>query len=149
MKQCLHRITVLALTQFLCLFSSDCILVGSVFWGLWSHNHDADSYYKVHITKLTATRLNFVLTLGRQYKKSYPRTETVLILDTIPKLKDFVINSSVIAKSNIAERYRSGTVLGFPNPTSVSVKFDDGKTKVVLLEDLRLVKRPRFCVNDV
>lgn len=120
-----------------------------MFWGLWRHNKGAFDYYKAHITKLTATRLNFVLTIGRQYKRSYPRTDSVLILDTIPKLKDISINSSVIAKSNIPERYSSGTVTHFPSATSVFVKFDDGENKKVLFEDLRLVKRPRFCVNDI
>jgi len=127
----------------------DCILVGSMFWGLWRHNKDAFNYYKAHITKLTATRLDLVFKIGSQYTRTYPRTESVLILDTIPKLKDISINSSVIAKSNIPERYRSGTVTHFPSETSVFVKFDDGKTKLVLFEDLRLVKRPRFCVNDI
>lgn len=130
-------------------FFSDCILVGSMFWGLWRHNKGAFNYYKAHITKMTATRLGIVLATDRQYKTSHPRTESVLILDTVPKLKDISINSSVIAKSNIPDRYRSGTVLVIPSSTSVSVKFDDGETKLVLLEDLRLVKRPHFCVNDI
>ena len=120
-----------------------------MFWALWKHNKGAFNYYKAHITKLTATRLDLVFKIGSQYTRSYPRTESVLILDTIPELKDISINSSVIAKSSIAERYRSGTVLGFPSATSVFVKFDDGETKEVLFEDLRLVKRPRFCVNYI
>jgi len=148
-KQCLRRVTVLLLTQFSSPFSSDCILVGSMFWGLWRHNKGTFNYYKAHITKLTATRLDLVFKVGSQYTRSYPRTNSVLILDKIPKLKDISINSSVIAKSNIPVRYRSGTVLVIPSATSVSMKFDDGETKLVLLEDLRLVKRPRFCVNDI
>jgi len=122
-----------------------------MFWGLWRHKDGVFNYYKAYITKLTAKRLDFVLKIGSQYKNSYPRTESVLILDTVPKLKDISINSSVIAKSNIPERFRSGTVvaLSWHSATSVSVKFDHGETKVVLLEDLRLVKHPRFCVNGI
>ena len=120
-----------------------------MFWGLWRHKDGVFNYYKAHITKLTAKRLDFVLKIGSQYKKSYPRTESVLILDTVPKLKDISINSSVIAKSNIPERFRSGTVVRYLSATSVSVKFDHGETNLVLLEDLRLVKHPRFCVNGI
>ena len=122
-----------------------------MFWGLWKYNKDANNYYKAYITKLNATHLEFVLKIGKQYTRSYRRTEPVLILDTVPKMKDISINSSVIAFqiANEPDRYRSGTVVGFPSATSVSVKFDDDKTSLVLLKYLRLVKRPRFCVNNI
>ena len=73
----------------------------------------------------------------------------MLILDTVPKRKDISFNSSVIAlqSSDLPGRYRSGIVVGFPGTASASVQFDDGKTSSVLLKDLRLEKRPRFCVN--
>ena len=75
----------------------------------------------------------------------------MLIVDTVPKKKDISINLSVIARqhSRLPFRYRSGTVVGFPRPNLVSVKFDDGETASVVLKYLRLVKRPRFCVNDI
>ena len=75
----------------------------------------------------------------------------MLILDTVPQIKDISINSSVIARqhSHLPDRYRSGIVVGFPSASSVSVKFDDGETHSVLLKHLRLVNRPRFCVNDM
>ena len=120
-----------------------------MFWGLWQHNHGAFNYYKAYITKLTATHLELVFKIGQQYRRSYRRAESVLILDTVPKLRDISINSLVIAKSDLPERYRSGTVVGFRSESLVSVEFDDGVTSLVLLEDLRLVKRPRFCVNDM
>lgn len=131
--------------------SSDCILVGSMFWGLWKYNHGADNYYKAYITKLTATHLHFVLKIGNQYSRIYRRNESVLILDAVPSMKDMSFNSSVIAfqGTDDPKRYRSGIVVGFPSAASVSVKFDDGKTSDVVLQDLRLVKRPRFCVNNI
>lgn len=73
----------------------------------------------------------------------------MLILDKVPKLKDISFNSPVIAlyKEDRPDWYRSGIVLGFPSAASASVQFDDGKVSLVSLEYLRLVKRPRFCVN--
>ena len=122
-----------------------------MFWGLWSHRHGANGYYKAYITKLTATHLDFILQIGAHYKRSYQRTEQVLILDTIPTIKDISINSTVIARQHrqLPSRYRSGIVVGFPSAASASVKFDDGEIHEVLLKHLRLVKRPRFCVNDI
>ena len=122
-----------------------------MFWGLWRYNYGANNYYRVYITKLTATHLDFVLKLDNRYTRSYRRTDPVLILDTVSKMKDISINSHVIAlqRSDLPGRYRSGTVLGYPSPTVASVKFDDGETKLVLLEYIRLVKRPRFCLNDI
>ena len=138
-------------TEFSRPFSSDCILVGLMIWGLWSYRRGANHYYKAYITKLTDTHLDFVLQIGAQYKRSYQRTDQVLILDTIPTIKDISINSTVIARQHpntLPDRYRSGIVVGFPSASSASVKFDDGETRMVLLKYLRLVKRPRFCVNE-
>ena len=76
----------------------------------------------------------------------------MLILDTVPEMKDISINSSVIARQHPTkepDRYRSGIVVGFPSDSLVSVKFDDGETLFVLLKYLRLVNRPGFCVNDI
>ena len=150
--RCLHGITVLPLTQFSCPFTADCILVGSMFWGFWRYNNGAKSYYKAYITKLTATHLDFVLQFDNRLTRSYRRIDPVLILDTVPKLNDISINSLVIARqhSHLPKRYRSGIVVGFPGESLVSVKFDDGETASdVLLEHLRLVNRPRFCVNGI
>ena len=149
--RCLHGITVLPLTQFSCPFTADCILVGSMFWGFWKHNKGANNYYKAYITKLTATHLDFVLQYDNRLTRSYRRINPVLILDTVPKLNDISINSSVIARqhSHLPKRYRSGIVVDFPGESLVSVEFDDGETASVLLEHLRLVKRPRFCVNGI
>jgi len=93
-----------------------------------------------------------VLQIGAQYKRRYQRTEPVLILDTIPTIKDISINSTVIARQHPKDepdRYRSGIVVGFPSAASASVKFDDDETHEVPFKYLRLVKRPRFCVNDI
>ena len=149
--RCFHCVTVLPLILFSCLFSSDCILVGSIFWGFWKYSHDAMNYYKAYIIKLNPTHLDFALQVSARHTRSYRRNNPVLILDTVPKKTDISINSSVIARqhSRLPDRYRSGTVVGFPRATLVSVKFDDGETLSVLLKHLRLLNRPRFCVNDI
>ena len=149
--RCLHCVTVLLLTLFSCPFSSDCILVGSMFWGLWKYNKGANSYYKTYITKLTATHLDFVLQFDNRLTRSYRRNDPVLILDTVPKMEDISINSPVIARQHsiLPDRYRSGIVVGLPSASLVSVKFDDGETRFILVKHLRLVNRPRFCVNDM
>ena len=122
-----------------------------MFWGFWRHNKDADNYYKSYITKLTATHLGFVLQYDNRLTRSYRRNDSVLILDKVPEMKDISINSTVIARqhSHLPERYRSGVVVDFPSASLVSVKFDDDKTASVNLQHLRLVNRPRFCVNDI
>ena len=122
-----------------------------MFWGFWKYNQGANNYFKAYITKLTSTHLDFWLKIGKHYKRSYRKNDPVLILDTIPEMKDIWINSSVIARQHrrLPERYRSGIVVGFPSASLVSVKFDDGETRSVLLEHLRLVNRPRFCVNGI
>ena len=70
----------------------------------------------------------------------------MLILDTVPKIKDISINSSVIARQHgrLPDRYRSSIVEGLPSATLVSVKFDDSETHSVQLKHIRLVNRPRF-----
>ena len=122
-----------------------------MFWGLWKYNKEAFNYYLAYITKLNATHLDFVLKLNRKLTRSYRRTEEVLILDTIPDKKDISVNSSVIArhKQSHPEWYRSGTVVGFSGTGFASVQFDNNEKSWVTFKNLRLVKRPRFCVNDM
>ena len=119
-----------------------------MFWGLWKYSHGADNYYKVYITKLNVTHVDFVLAINNQKTRSYRRTQEVLILDTIRKQRDIPVNSSVIALHR-PEWYRSGTVVKFSGTAFASVKFDDNSTKWVRFENLRLVKRPRFCISDI
>lgn len=141
----------LTLTLCFFLFPLDCVLVGSTFWGLWNFKKRAFNYYEVYIIKLNATHLNFVLKYGNKLTRSYERTKEVLILDKIPNKKDISVNSSVIARhrESIPEWYRSGTVVGFSGTAYASVKFDDDKEAWVKFENLRLVRRPHFCVNDM
>jgi len=129
----------------------DCVLVGSMFWGLWKYNKEAFNYYLAYITKLNATHLDFVLKSNKKLTRSYRRTEEVLILDTIPNKKDISVNSSVIArhKQSHPEWYRSGTVVDFSGTAFASVQFDNNEKSWVRFKNLRLVKRPHFCVNDV
>ena len=79
-----------------------------MFWGFWKYNKGANSYYKTYITKLTATHLDSSLQFDNRLTRSYRRNDPVLILDTVPKLKDISINSSVIARqhSRLPDRYR-------------------------------------------
>ena len=122
-----------------------------MFWGFWKYNKGAHSYYKTYITKLIATHLDSSLQFDNRLTRSYRRNDPVLILDTVSKMKDISINSSVIARQHsiLPDRYRSGFVVGFPSASLVSVKFDDGETRSILLKHLRLVNRPRFCVNGM
>jgi len=122
-----------------------------MFWGLWKYNKEAFNYYLAYITKLNATHLDFVLKSNKKLTRSYRRTEEVLILDTIPNKKDISVNSSVIArhKQSHPEWYRSGTVVDFSGTAFASVQFDNNEKSWVRFKNLRLVKRPHFCVNDV
>ncbi len=127
-------------------------MLGSMVWGLWAYNKDAFNYYPAYVTKLTATHVNFVLILGAKFTRSYNRTEQVLIVDEIPKQKDISVNTAVIAqhRSDKPEWHRSGTIVGIPGDRFVSVRFDDGKIQNwVKLDNIRIVKRPRFCNDNI
>ncbi|XP_078348007.1 uncharacterized protein LOC144633094 [Oculina patagonica] len=130
----------------------DCILVGSKFWGMWSYKEDAFHYYRAYITKMNGTHVDFALKVNKDKTRSYKRTEPVLIVDRIPLMEDITVNSPVIAEHRTDRPYwyRTGTVKATSGSAFVKVKFDDGKlTKWVRLENLRLVKRPRFCEDNI
>ena len=127
-------------------FCSECILVGSSFWGLWTHRDNSYNYYQAFITKLNDTHLDFALKVNNRQTRSYKRTDPVLIIDKIPEMKDITVNSQVIAlyRPYIPERYRVGKVT-YTSRASVHVTFHDGQRRWVTLQQLRLVRRPRFC----
>ena len=144
------------IVKFFCsilfLFSLECILVGSLFWGLWAYNKKAFNYYRAYITKITGTHVDFVLEINSKQTRSYRRTEPVLIIDKIPEMKEVSVNARVIAVQNTAHKewYRTGNVTRIVGTSLVSVRFDDGKPrKWVPLNELRLVKRPRFCMDNI
>ena len=123
-----------------------------MFWGLWTNRDRSLNYYKAYITKLNDTYVDFVLEYNKQKTRSYRRTEPVLIIDDkISEIKNVARNAPVIAqhKGHMSEWYRTGTAMGISGTSFVSVKFDDGVTQWVSLENLRLVKRPRFCVDNM
>ena len=131
---------------------SECILPGSVFWGLWSRKGNSLDYYRAFITKITASDINFLLQINNAQRRSYKRTEPVLVIDKIPEMKEVSVNSSVIAvhKHSMPEWYRAGNVTGTNERLSlVTVRFKNGDQKWVPLNQLRLVKRPKFCVDRV
>ena len=67
-------------------------------------------------------------------------------------MKEISVNSSVIAvhRSDKPEWFRAGNVTGTNERLSlVHVKFKNGDQKWVQLNQLRLVKRPKFCVDRV
>ena len=132
-------------------FRLECILVGSRFWGLWAYKNKSFNYYKAYITKITGTHVDFVLEFNRDKKRSYNRTESVLIIDKIPEMKEVSVNSRVIAVHISARKdwYRSGTVRRISGPNYVLVQFDDDRQRWVPLNELRLVKRPGFCTNNI
>lgn len=76
----------------------------------------------------------------------------MLVIDEIPEMKEISVNSSVIAVHNpsMPEWYRAGNVTGTNEGLSfVTVRFKNGDQKPVPLNQLRLVKRPKFCVDKV
>ena len=129
--------------------SSVCVQVGEIFWGLWAWNKGAINYYRANITRITPTRVDFALVYNREQKRSYPRTDEVLIIDKVPSIGDVPPNSPVIANQfSDRKQYRTGDTTGLFDDSSVYVRFDDGEEKVVPLRRVRLVSRPLFC-SDV
>ena len=104
------------------------------------------------MTKITASHINFLLEVNNGWRRSYNRAEPVLVIDKIPELKEISVNSSVIAvhKPSMPEWYRAGNVTGTNKSSSlVTVRFKNGDQRWVPLNQLRLVKRPKFCVDRV
>ena len=123
-----------------------------MFWGLWSRNDNSLNYYKAFITRITASRIDFLLEINNAERRSYKRTEPVLVIDKISDMKEISVNSSVIAvhRPDMPEWYRAGNVTGTNEPLSiVTVRFKNGDQKWARLNQLRLVKRPKFCVDSV
>ena len=76
----------------------------------------------------------------------------MLVIDKIPQMKDIFVNSRVIAvhRTDKKEWYRTGTVTGTDGSSFVSVKFHNGQQRHwIPLKELRLVNRPRICVDRV
>ena len=123
-----------------------------MFWGLWSQRANSNNYYKAYITRINDTHIDFALEVDNRLKRSYKRTDPVLIIDKIPEMKDITLNASVIAvhRPDRTLWYRTGIVTAIsPRNSSVLVRFDDRQTRSVPLNELRLVKRPRFCTNNM
>ena len=131
-------------------FLLDCILVGLEVWGLWAERDDSLNYYKANIIKLNATRVDFALQVNNRHTRSYKRSDPVLVIDKIPEMNDISVNSRVIAvhRTYWKEWYRTGTVTGTDGSSFVSVKFKNGQQRHgIPLNELRLVNRPRVCVD--
>lgn len=113
----------------------------------------ADDYYKAYITSLTKTHLTFCLDNPNSGKcRTYPRTNSVLIIDKVPEKEELLIKRRVITSHNIdhPEWFRSGTVdKVFASFGIVEIIFDDGEAKYFYitteLNKIRLVTRPIFC----
>ena len=75
----------------------------------------------------------------------------MLIINRIPKKREISVNAPIIAVHNpdVSDWYQTGTVKNVKKSEKgkfeVNVKFDDGTSRLVLLKEIRLVKRPRFC----
>ena len=110
-------------------------------------------YHKAYITKLTQTRLKFVLEAPKSHwKRSYKRTDPVLIIDKIPKKEEIFGKARVIASYNnyYPKWYKSGSVRYINTRTNeMQVAFDDKTYQSFSLKKelgkVRLVKRPRIC----
>ena len=123
-----------------------------MFWGLWSRKENSINYYKAFITRTSVTHINFVLQVDNSWWREYKRTEPVLVIEKIPEMKEMSVNSSVIAvhKPSMPEWYRTGNVTGINDRSSfVYIRFKNGDKKWVPLNELRLMKRPKFCVDSV
>ncbi|CAH3178976.1 unnamed protein product, partial [Porites lobata] len=129
----------------------DCILVGSMFWGLWSQRDRSNNYYKAFIYGINDTQIEFILEYNNGFKQVYKRTDPVLIIDKKPEKREISVNASVIAVHDpkMKEWYRTGTVINTAASEMgeflASVRFDNGDLRLVPIRQLRLVKRPRFC----
>ena len=131
-------------------FCLDCILLGSRFWGLWTQRDNSSNYYRVFISRINNTHIEFILQLNNNWKRTYNRTAPVLIINRIPEKQEISVNAPVIAvhKPTKPEWYRTGTVKKIVSDRGefkVEVKFDNGDSRSVLLTEIRLAKRPRFC----
>ena len=101
---------------------------------------------------MNVTHLDFALEFDKAYTRSYNRTDQVLITDEVVEIKDISVNSRVIAvhKPRMTEWYRTGTItLVSSTERFVLVKFDDGQQRWVPIEQVRLVKRPVYCKNNI
>ena len=116
------------------------------------YRKNSNNYYKAYITRINATHIDFALEINRALTRSYKRTDPVLIIDKIPEMKDISVNAPVIAVHRLdkLEWYRTGIVDDISSRTSsVSIRFDDGQQRWLPLTELRFVKRPRFCRNNM
>lgn len=136
--------------NFFSCFCLDCILLGSMFWGLWTQRDNSSNYYRAFISRINNTHIEFLMEFKNNWKRTYNRTAPVLIINRIPEKREISVNAPVIAVHNpkMSEWYRTGTVKNIVSDRGkfeVEVKFDDGYLRSVPLTQIRLVKRPRFC----
>ena len=86
---------------------------------------------------------------NNDFKRVYKRIDPVLIIDKEPEKREISVNTSVIAvhKPEMPEWYRTGIVMNTTTSEmgEFSVRFDNGDLRLVPLQQLRLIKRPRFC----
>ena len=86
---------------------------------------------------------------NNDFKRVYNRIDPVLIIDKEPEKREISVNTSVIAvhKPEMPEWYRTGIVMNTITSEmgEFSVRFDNGDLRLVPLQQLRLIKRPRFC----
>ena len=118
-----------------------------MFWGLWRQRNNSSYYYKAFISRINITHIEFILQFNNNLKRTYNRTDPVLIINSFPK-GEISVNAPVIAVHNpdVSDWYQTGTVKNKSEKGKfVNVKFDDGSSRLVLLKEIRLVKRPRFC----
>ena len=131
-------------------FFLDCILLGSMFWGLWTKRENSSNYYMAFISRINSTHIEFILQVDNNKNRTYNRLDPVLIINRIPEKQEISVNAPVIAvhKPTKPDWYRTGTVKNMVSDRSkfkVEVKFDNGDSRSVPLTEIRLVKRPRFC----
>ena len=85
--------------------------------------------------------------------RRYSRITPVLIIDKIPDKVSVDERVIAVHKSNKPEWYRTGSVksTGTANNGKFQalVKFDNGYERLAELNQIRSVKRPRVCIDNI
>ena len=83
-----------------------------MFWGMWRQRNNSSYYYKAFISRINITHIEFILQFNNNLKRTYNRTDPVLIINRIPKKREISVNAPIIAVLNpdVSDWYQTGTV---------------------------------------
>ena len=116
---------------------------------MWARNLGAFNYYKVRITNLNKRHLRFKLLIDYTKTREYNTTDPVLVIDDIPTADTVPVNAKVIAlhRKTHPGWFQTGRIerIVSYNPFAADVRFDNNNTRLVSLQEFRLMKRPELC----